>query len=450
VDRAGATTVRAVAVGLDGRRHELEPVHVEVTDTSPSSITPARAATLRDRFDQRIARLAPAGERSSRVMVAAHSLDLGGAQLYLSLLIDRLRSKGLELVVVSRSSGPLQAELEAQGVPVLVFGTDPRDRETLEGQVLQVAELAHELGVVGCLANSLPTFPAVIAAQRLGLPTAWAVHESFDLDTFWSEAYGRALPADVTEPAEAALAACDDVVFEARSTLRMYDHLVPAERRSLVPYGVDSSAIDRFLADHRASDVRRDLGLPEDELVLACVGTVEPRKGQLALLRALARIPAERRRGVRVVLVGMNDTAYAQAVRHFVVDAGLADAVTLVDVTGDIYPWYVASDVLVSASDIESVPRTMLEAMLLGRPVAATAAYGVAELVTDGRTGFLCEPLDLGALQALLDRVISAGRPALADMGGAAREHVLARHDPATYVDHFHDRLTAWVNGSRR
>lgn len=445
----GGLTIRATAVGLDGRRHELEPRHVQITAPADVTTSPDRLAALLDRFEQRIRGMSRGADRPRRVMVASHALDLGGAQLYLSLLMDRLRERGLEFCVVGRSAGPLQADLEAAGIPFLVFGADPRDRELLEGQVLQIAEFAVENGAVGCLANSLPTFPAVMAAQRLGLPTSWAVHESFDLDVFWAEAYGG-LPADVTVAAEQALAACDEVVFEAGSTSDLYQDLVPAEHRSLVRYGVDATAIDAYLARTSQAQARVGLGLAEDALVLACIGTVEPRKAQLALVRAFARIPVERRRGVQLAVVGMNDSPYGRALRDYVADAGLVDAVALVDVTADIYPCYLAADVLVSASDVESVPRTMLEAMLIGRPVAATAAFGVAELITDDETGFLCEPLDLGALQQLVERVIGTDRARLAEMGRAAREHVVRAHDPAIYVEHFADRLSSWVGGSAR
>ena len=448
VPDTGPVTIRAVASGLDGRRHELEPLQVTVCPAADQGTSPERAALLLDRFHQRVRRLSGDQAVPPRVMVAAHALDLGGAQLYLSLLMDQLRSRGFDFCVVARSTGALQADLEAAGIPVLVFGTDPSDREVLEGQALAIAEFAVENGVVGCLANSLPTFPAVLAAERLGLPTTWAIHESFDLDVFWVEAYGRMLPRDVTELAASALADCDEVVFEAEATSSLYEPLVHTDRRRRVSYGVDAAAIDTFLATQSPAAARSALGLEQDALVLACVGTVEARKGQLALVRAFARIPAERRRDVQLAFTGMNDSGYAHALRTVVADAGLTDAVKLQALTQDIYPSYLAADVLVSASDIESVPRTMLEAMLIGRPVAATAAFGVGELVTDGETGFLCEPLDLGALQQMLERVIATDRARLSEMGQAARAHVLREHDPSIYVDHFEGRLSPWVRGS--
>ena len=443
---AGSVTVRAAAVGLDGRRHELRPLEVPVVDPPLDGPSPERLARLAGRFADRMQRLG-AGRRDGtpRVLVATHSLGLGGAQLYLSLLVEGLRRRGLELCLVAGQTGPQLADLEAQGIPVLVVGQTPGSREEVEAQVLEIATFATEHGARACLGNSLPVFPAVTAAQRLGLPTTWVLHESFELPVFFHEFLGRALPASIEELARAALRGADEVVFVAEATRELYTRaLVDPERARVVPYGVETDAIEAFVRTHEVEDVRRQLGLGAESLVLGCIGTVEARKAQLALLRAFGRLPVERRRGVELVIVGLGDTSYDDAVRRFVAGAGL-DGVHLVEATPDIHPWHLACDVLVSASDVESLPRTMLEAMAMARPVASTAVFGVTDLVEDGRTGFLCPPSDLGALTSLLERVVDAGRPRLAEMGAAAREHVATRYDPATYVDHFERRLRAWL-----
>ena len=54
------------------------------------------------------------------------------------------------------------------------------------------------------------------------------------------------------------------------------------------------------------------------------------------------------------------------------------------------------SDLLVCASDVESLPRTVLEAMAWELPVLATAVYGLPELIEDGETGWLCRPARRG------------------------------------------------------
>ena len=235
------------------------------------------------------------------------------------------------------------------------------------------------------------------------------------------------------------------MVFEATTTRDLYTDIVPAEAASFVPYGVDTAALDRELASTSREQARAELGIAPGERVLVCVGTVEPRKGQLALARAFARIEPERRRGAALYLVGAGDTAYARALRDFVARGDLT-SVHVVDIDPDITRWYVAADVLVSASDVESMPRTMIEAMLVGRPVAGVDAFGVGELVQDGISGWLCPPRDLVPLTEVLRRAVVTGGSALDAMGAAARERVLQRHDSAGYIAHVTDRLRGWLS----
>ena len=78
------------------------------------------------------------------------------------------------------------------------------------------------------------------------------------------------------------------------------------------------------------------------------------------------------------------------------------------------------SDLLVCASDVESLPRTVLEAMAWELPVLATAVYGLPELIDDGETGWLCAPRDVDALADGLRRAL-ATEPRAAPGGGPAR-----------------------------
>ena len=88
----------------------------------------------------------------------------------------------------------------------------------------------------------------------------------------------------------------------------------------------------------------------------------------------------------------------------------------------------------------------MIEAMLVGRPVAGVDAFGVGELVQDGISGWLCPPRDLVPLTEVLRRAVVTGGSALDAMGAAARERVLQRHDSAGYIAHVTDRLRGWLS----
>lgn len=439
-------TVNAIVTATDGTRAALPSRTVRVTSPVRDDLaTPARTATRSARLQQHVAAMRSVAAPGRRVLVAAHDLNVGGAQNYLDELMRGLHAAGIEMCVVAGSGGPLLDRIESDyDAPVLVVGPPPPDAEQLATRVRLIAGFALEHGAAACVANTLVTFPAVLAAEAIGIPSAWAVHESFTPEVFWHEYLGQPGDPALVEGTRAALAACSDVIFEAATTRALYADLVAPAASSLVPYGVDTGALVADLASTSREQARAELGLPAHERALVCVGTVEPRKGQLALARAFARIDPARREHAGLHLVGAGDTAYARALRDFVASAGLT-SVRVVDVDPDVMRWYVAADVLVSASDVESMPRTMIEAMLVGRPVAGVDAFGVGELVQDGISGWLCPPRDLVALTRVLERAVITGAPALAAMGDAARERVLHGHDSAGYIAHVTHRVQAWL-----
>lgn len=440
-----SVTPHVTVVATDGTRCELPTTAVPVVPGLESTESADRRRVQAARLGRYLDSLRATHPPGRRILVAAHDLGIGGAQGYLDDLMDGLHARDLEFCVVAGGTGPLLERIESvYGAPVLVVGQVPDTPELLETRIRLVAGFALEHGAGACLANTIATFWAVLAAKRLGIPSLWAVHESFAPAVFWHEYLGRPAHPGLVSATSEALARCDEVVFEAESTRELYTSSVSPGAATLLPYGIDIDAADRVFASTDREQARTSLDIAHDRRVLLCVGSVEPRKGQIALARAFGRMHEAARSGTSLYLVGASDTAYSRALRDFVHDAGLQQ-VHVVDADPDILRWYAAADVLVSASDVESMPRTMLEAMLAGRPVAATASFGVGELVEDGVSGWLCEPGDLSALTGLLTRAATADQEVVDSLGLVARSRVLSDHGATGYVHHVGQRMVEWL-----
>jgi glycosyltransferase involved in cell wall biosynthesis len=94
----------------------------------------------------------------------------------------------------------------------------------------------------------------------------------------------------------------------------------------------------------------------------------------------------------------------------------------------DVRPAIAASSVYVLPSYREGTPRTVLEAMAMGRPVVTTDAPGCRETVVPGRNGFLVPVKDAGALAAAMERFVA--EPALvARMGAESRRMAEEKYD---------------------
>jgi glycosyltransferase involved in cell wall biosynthesis len=201
-----------------------------------------------------------------------------------------------------------------------------------------------------------------------------------------------------------------------------------------IPYGIEVEDMER--APDRSA-ARALLGVDPDAQLVLCLGSIEARKSQAMLAAAFAEI-AERHPRAQLALVGATDDAYCADYRaglhEFVRRAGLEERVRIEPVTADPYSWHAAADVLACASDIESLPRVIVEAMVFGTPVLSTRVFGAPELIDDGRTGYLCEMRDMGSLADGLQRVLSAPANELAGVTRAAAQHARTRHDPIAYA----------------
>lgn len=441
--------VDVVVVDRDGDEMRLptRSVGVEKPTIAPADLVRAEALRQRTQEDaHRVVRVPSVPRRLSPgrdVLIFAHSLRLAGGELYLQELLRQLVPSMRRCILVSPSDGALRTELEGMGVEVLISGRAllPRDIETHEGTVRELTMLIRGLGCDLVIMNTLESWVAADAATRLGIPSIWAIHESFELPDWMDLRFGpTGCHPYIRERIEISLRAASHLVFEANATSEMFAPYAEPDQRMVIPYGVDVDAIDSYGTTIDREQARRERGLSEDATVLLAVGVLEERKSQACLVEAFAEVAGVHRDAV-LVLVGDHPGSYSDALRRAMSRYDLGDRVRLMAITPDIYPWYAISDLLVSASDVESVPRSMLEAMAFGVPVLTTDVFGVPELIEDGANGWLCRARDMVALIAGFHRVLSLTSEQRAKAGEAARSTVRKHHRSSLYGDAYTDLM---------
>ena len=194
-----------------------------------------------------------------------------------------------------------------------------------------------------------------------------------------------------------------------------------------------SRPIDAARADFDRTGARRAAGIPDEAELVVCVGTVEPRKAQVSLVEAFEKV-APTAPGPTSRSSGGVRTRETRLLREYIEGSPLSDRIHLIPITPDVPAWYGMSDLLVCASDVESLPRTVLEAMAWELPVLATAVYGLPELIDDGETGWLCAPRDVDALADGLRRALTTTTQQREEVARRAHQLVKKRHDLPTYA----------------
>ncbi|MCX7624698.1 MAG: glycosyltransferase family 4 protein [Candidatus Sumerlaeaceae bacterium] len=185
-------------------------------------------------------------------------------------------------------------------------------------------------------------------------------------------------------------------------------------------------------------EVREELGLTEDAIVVGFVGRLVREKGILELVRAMAKLSKEDAR-VRLLVVGDVLTSdYDAGKEAFLKEAqelGISERICYAGMVDDTRPYLAVMDVFCLPSYREGMPVSLLEAMAMERPCVATNIRGCREEIIDGVSGLLVPPGDADALAAVISQLIR--EPALArKLASAARQRVIEHFDIQKVLAH--------------
>jgi glycosyltransferase involved in cell wall biosynthesis len=168
-------------------------------------------------------------------------------------------------------------------------------------------------------------------------------------------------------------------------------------RARALPNGVDLTSFLEPSTNQR-DNARGQLGFTREEIVILGVGSLEPRKRQLHILRSVVPRVQSHLPSTRFVFAGGTkiDDAYAGECRAARERLQSPQRCLFLGYSPSVADLYAAADIVVLASTVEGLPRTLLEAMASARPVVATASPGARELLEGWNAGRLVDEEDDG------------------------------------------------------
>lgn len=178
--------------------------------------------------------------------------------------------------------------------------------------------------------------------------------------------------------------------------------------------------------------LRHDLGIPDGRWpVVGITGRITREKGFGELVEALSLLRSDFPSAHLLVIGGQLSTerdAFEDALVDFITERDLGSHVTFAGFRDDVEDLLGLLDVFVLPSYREGLPRSVLEAMAMERPVVATNIRGCREAVLDGVTGLLVPTKDSHQLASAIGRI--ASNPELGrSFGKAGRARVAATFD---------------------
>jgi glycosyltransferase involved in cell wall biosynthesis len=314
-----------------------------------------------------------------------------GVKRLFSWMIPRFDRERFRLSLVSlRKKDVSEETLESLGIDITYLERGKFDPLTLPA-MLRIVD-RQRIDVLHLHGYGATTFGRIVAALR-GIPAI--LHEHANLtDTPWFQKIADRALEPFTDIALAVSSSTAAFVVGARQ--------IPASKVKIVYLGVPLEEFSRSRTPGEIAEARRELGIREGEFAAGTITRLHDSKGNSYLVDAAAKVVVQRP-GTRFFLVG--EGPLLADLERQAAALGLGDRFVFAGFRRDVAATLSAFDLSVFPSLWEGTPLTVFEALAMGKPIVATDADGLADVLTNDQDAVIVPKRDAAALA---DKIIWA------------------------------------------
>ncbi len=356
--------------------------------------------------------LRPSSMPESKILFVDQTAQLGGAELCLLDIIRHRNSKSQRNSLDKAflfENGKLEQILRAEGIEVSVQSLSGFGRKLHKESgairkffgIVDVLRLARSVAKCASAADLIVanTPKALVIASLAKLisrrPLVYHLHDILSSAHF-SYSNIRLLVFLANRFASR-------VIANSQATLDAFRASGGRTPASVCYNGFDITPFDRCIANNPSltAELRSKLGVADDASIIGVFGRLAPWKGQHIAIEAIRSVP-----NAHLVIVGealFGEEDYKSKLFELASSMELHERIHFLGFHADIAPIMQAVDVVVHCSTApEPFGRVIVEAMLSQKPLIASNAGGVREIVSHGSTGVLVTPDDPAALSAAI------------------------------------------------
>ena len=314
--------------------------------------------------------------RKIKVLECIRQGQIGGGESHLLSLVENLDRERFDPVVLSFTSGPMIDRLQQLGVASRVIHTE-KPFDWSKWKLVKKFLADEQVDIVhahGTRANS----NILWAARSLHIPVIYTIHGwSFHPDQnplikgirIWGEKY-------LTEKSTVNISVSESNQQSGKNFIRSFDSIV-------INNGIDQA---KFNPNKKYKDIRAELGIDKNEILILFVARFSIQKQPLALIEAYAKALSSHPT-MHLLMIGDGDQKSSAV--ELAGKLGINNKISFQSFRLDVPDILASADIFVLPSLWEGLPIGLLEAMAMGKAVIASDVDGSREIIQQGENGWL-------------------------------------------------------------
>lgn len=343
------------------------------------------------------------------VLLVSHNLNFEGAPLCMLEMAKSIhKTKKIKFTVISLQDGALRCEYEASGIAVEILKDfnllQAESEDDYNKRIAIIKQAIDKFSPDIIFGNTVISWWAIEIAAMLNIPSLWSIHESEIPFSHFSD-YNQV----VTKHAKACLAYPYQVVFVAEATKNVFLDLCTTNNFIVISNALNIERLKNTSNVVTKLEARKLLEIDSDKIVILSLGTICERKGQIDIINAIQFIDEKLLANVQIIMVGENESPYCKNIRQLSsrLPPNLKQILQIIPTTPETSKYYLASDIFICSSRIESYPKVIQEAMYFELGIITTPVFGIVEQVVSEQSALFYTPNNIEELASQVTRLLT-------------------------------------------
>lgn len=377
-------------------------------------------------------------DKSVFVVFYSHSSLLEGAERSLADLLKQLIAYGVLCHVVIPAPGSFAENLKGHAISFDTVtyswwaGRQKPDSQTLYNSFINIINYSEYLKLMNphMVYSNTSVIPwGALSAYLMDIKHMWHIREFIKI--------GHNMKFYLTNKSTKEIINnfSDRVIFNSKTLYDSYSKFIDKRKSNVVFTNI---LIDKELLAEKPKTVFNS----KSSLKLMIVGSLSEPKGHLQVVNAVKELVDEKK-NVELIILGRVDyrIKYVKEVKEYIRKNKMKGHIHFIKFDNNPYAYMQQSDILISCSAGEAFGRTVVEAMMLGKPAIGPDTGATPEVIANGKTGLIYKYNDVSSLKERIEYYYN-NRSKARTMGRRAKKLVKKKYNIEGYAGSIYKIMT--------